>query len=228
MEDENLPQRIKIYSKEIIQSSIKLQLSVLGPFGFVIDEILFGIGDRIKGRRLEKFVDQLTESIKLVDEKCINKDFFDTEEFYDVFINTITKSTKTRHDEKRKLFANVLIGSLEFDSDIESLEDCANIIEALSLKDVFVLKKIITIYEILKLEKTKSDNPEDFNDFITTEKILSVVAFEESDVEFSLARLASLGLLKEYYAGNTFGSTPGGDYHLTDKMKILTKIILMN
>ena len=97
MKKNSIPESIEIHSKELIKSSIKVYLTVLGPLGTAIDEVLFGIGDRIRTKRLEKFVEELSSVLKNIDEKYINRDFLKTEEFHDVLIQTIGHSIKTRH-----------------------------------------------------------------------------------------------------------------------------------
>ena len=227
MEKENLPQKIKIYSKEIIRSSIKVQLSILGPVGVAIDEMIFGIGDRIRSRRVEFFVDELSNSLNKLKENTIEKKFLESEKFHDLLIQTATQSTKTRHNEKIKIFANILIGSLKVDRDTESLEDSAQIISSLTLKDIQVLKGTIDLSAELESAKLRSDNPQEFDNLINSNKLIDKVDLDEPDIKFSLIRLSTLGLLKEFYAGMVFGGTPGGNYLLTEKLNNIIEIITM-
>ena len=227
MKEESLPQKIEIYSKELIHSSIKVQLSLIGPVGVAIDEMLFGIGDRIRGKRLEQFVNELAESIKLIDEQTIDNEFFKSEEFHDILIQVVNQSTKTRHLEKIKLFANALTGSLKINRDIESLEDCIQIVASLTLRDIQVLKAVIELNDRLQKEKANLEDPREFDDLINTHKLLSELELSTSDITFSLTKLTSLGLLKEYYQGGAYGMTGGGKYLPTDKMNNILEIITM-
>jgi hypothetical protein len=229
MDKENLPQKIQTYSKELIRSTIKVQLSIMGPVGVAIDEMLFGIGDRIRGKRLEQFVSELSKSIKLLNENTIDKESFKSEEFHDILIQAVNQSTKTRHLEKIRLFANALASSLKIDRDAESIEDCIQIIDSLTLRDIYVLKSVIKLEEQIQEEKISLSDPgEDFNEFIHINKLKKQIELPESDITFSLIKLASLGLLKEYYPGNEFGSNPNGNYRPTNKLKNILEIITMN
>lgn len=225
MKKNSIPESIEIHSKELIKSSIKVYLTVLGPLGTAIDEVLFGIGDRIRTKRLEKFVEELSSVLKNIDEKYINRDFLKTEEFHDVLIQTIGHSIKTRHLEKIRLYARILVDSFEPNNDTETSEDFLYIVSNLTLKDIRVLKSSIELTEELKVEKLKSTDPKEFDDFINTTKLLNRLELSEADITFSLTKLSVFGLLKEYYSGMVFGNTPGGNFKNTGKLTQFYRIM---
>ncbi len=225
MKKHSIPKNIEINSKELIKSSIKVQLSVLGPVGVAIDEVLFGIGDRIRSRRLELFVNELSSELKNIDENYIDKIFLTTEEFHDILIQSIGHSIRTRHIEKTKLFAKILIGSFKPNNDTVTSEDFLYIVSNLTLKDIHVLKASIDLIDELRLEKSKSSKPDEFDDFLNTTKLKNNLEIPDAEISFSLTKLAGVGLLKEYYAGNVFGSTPGGNYKETLKLNEFCKLI---
>ncbi|WP_161888787.1 hypothetical protein [Pontibacter russatus] len=105
----SLPKIIKEYSTESVRSTIKVYLSVLGPLGTAIDELVFGIGERIRGKRLEEFVGVLSEKI---DNTRIGVDYFQSEDFYDLTINIINSSVKTNSKLKYEILSEIYVNGI--------------------------------------------------------------------------------------------------------------------
>lgn len=118
----SLPKNIKDVSKEGIKSLVKFQLSLIGPVGVLIDEILFGIGDRIRGKRLEEFVKVLSEQVDKINENKIDNAFLNSEDFYDLTVNILNSAVKSKSKEKHKILASIFVDALnkriEWDADL--------------------------------------------------------------------------------------------------------------
>jgi hypothetical protein len=162
-----------------------------------------------------------------IDVTKIDKDFLDSEEFYDFLMKTFESCARTRHIEKVKLYCkifahSVLIENLEERS---STEDFIGFIDELSLKD---LKLGIKMYEQQK------DIPEKFGlgkentelNFVVTRgwhDLKSICRLTEVEFRMSLSKLARSGLIKEI-VGSYFDYI-GGHYIITPTFKRLMNFI---
>lgn len=100
-----LPQIIKEYSIESNMAVFKILLSALGPLGTAVDEVLFGIGGRVRAKRLAQFVEILSEK---TDQK-IDQEYFKSEDFYDLTINIVSASVKTNSSLKHQVLSQLFI-----------------------------------------------------------------------------------------------------------------------
>ena len=106
-------EQVKYLAEESIllyndNSPLRLYLLGIPIIGSVIDTILTSKGQKISYDRLMNFFHELENEIKEIDERLINLEFINSEEFYDLLVKSIDLSIKTRHDEKRKLYARIL------------------------------------------------------------------------------------------------------------------------
>lgn len=115
MENMNLPEEIDETSNELTHAGIKVALSSLGPIGTAIDELLFGVGDRLRTKRFEKFVKILALKLKEVDDSKIDRTYLSSEEFYDFNIKIFSAALKSRFEEKHKLLSNIFANELNQD-----------------------------------------------------------------------------------------------------------------
>lgn len=107
-----VPKIIKEYSDESIRSTVKVYLSVLGPLGTAIDEMVFGIGERVRGRRLEEFVEVLSEKIERINRDLLTTDYLRSEDFYDLTVNIINSSVKTHLKLKYEILSELYINGI--------------------------------------------------------------------------------------------------------------------
>ncbi len=112
MAKESLPQKIETLSKEVIRANIKVYLTVLDPLGTAIDEVLFGIGDRIRAKRLETFVKILSEKLDGVNQNKVDMSFLQSEEFFDLNMRVFSAAIKSRHEEKYRILSSVFLSKV--------------------------------------------------------------------------------------------------------------------
>lgn len=110
--------------------------------GGYLNEAVFDIRARLKQKRFESLVEYLHLQVQALDEKAIDVAFMESEEFLDIFEKVVEKSTKTKHAQKRELYANIISGSLkagrleDYDKEIMYID----ILDALTLHELLVLK----------------------------------------------------------------------------------------
>jgi predicted transcriptional regulator len=224
MEQESTPNKIINNSKEIIRAILKIGL--MGPIGTAIDELFYGIGERLRAKRVEKLVYYLQEELEKMEIEKVNTEYLKSEEFHDLLLRVIDKSVRTRHDEKIRIFSKILSGSIFSEiPETEDLEDFTEIIANLTMTDIGVLKAFREKEIQLKEEKLASEKPSEFFDLVMAKTIKDKLPNEESDIVFSLSRLNSLGLIKEYYAGSSLGMDGGGCYESTKKLERLMNLL---
>ena len=204
-----------------------LRLCVLGipTLGPVIDTILTSKGQKISYNRLLEFIKELETEIKSIDERLINLEFIESEEFYDLLIRAIEASLKTRHNEKRKLYATILKNRCLVEKEDLNPEFYLDIINELNVEELIVAKKLFELkttdgYEnLIKENKEKSEYIKQDKDVLA----LTDMPIDKDDYTFILLRLQRVGLIKEQ-TGMIIGYT-GGVYNITETFRKLMKVI---
>lgn len=212
----------KYIAEETIQlynDNSPLRLCVLGipSLGPVIDTILTSKGQQISYNRLLSFINELENEIQKIDNRLINLEFINSEEFYDLLVKSIEASLKTRHEEKRKLFAKIIKNRcLVQESDLNP-EFYLEIINELTIEELIVARKLYelkTTYTLEELAKEYKVKPVEIKkDKDALALVLSDFPIDKDDYTFILLRLQKVGLIKEE-TGNLFGNE-GGMYEIT-------------
>jgi hypothetical protein len=197
------------------------------PFiGSTIDNIFTAKASKHFNDRIEIFINCVTEEFEEIDESKIDRAYLETSEFFDLITALIENSTKTRHIERVKLFSKLLKSkvlkniSKQFEAD-----DFTYIISELIPRDIFLISVIETIRIDFIEQKKNSPKPEKIFGFIALTCFHNKTNYSESEIIFSLAKFAKLGMLNEYYAGNVLGMTPGGDYKTTETFEQIISIL---
>lgn len=223
MKQETTPESIKNIAKELIRTTIKI--GVPGPLGVAIDEVFYGIGERLRAKRIEKLAEFLELELLRIDSEKLDKEFLYSDEFHDLVLLVIDKTIRSRQDEKIKIFSMILSSSiLPKKQTIDDLEDFTEIVSSLTTSDILVLKGFWKKESQLKKEKELSDKPSQFFDLVMAETLKEGLNIPNDDISYSLSKLNSLGLIKEFFAGNTLGMDGGGCYKSTGK---LNKLMLL-
>jgi hypothetical protein len=79
--------------------------------GGSITQVLTWFGQEVVQERNKRLFEQLSEHLKDIDEEAIKKDYFETEEGFDLLIKALDESRRTRSEEKRDLIARILAGA---------------------------------------------------------------------------------------------------------------------
>lgn len=130
------------------------------PFvGGSLDVLLSSSGQKFIMRRIEYFITELQNELANLQENQINKDFFETEEGFDLIVKAFDSTSRTRQQEKLNLYARIVKSTLNVSKDFEEddPEIFLKIVEELSVKELRVAK---CLYE---LKESKKQNPEDDN-----------------------------------------------------------------
>jgi hypothetical protein len=195
-----------------------LHITAVGP---IIDTLLSTKGQTIAYNRLLEFYNELRKEIQSIDEKIIDLEYVNSEDFYDLLMKLSESSIKTKSNEKKKLYARILKNSCIISEIKTNPEYFIDIITEISLEEFLVAKKLFELKNSGDYDKLINDHYDGKN-MMTTSDVLALtdITIDKDDIDFILLRLQKVGLIKEL-TGSYMGNT-GGSYNLT---KTFTKIM---
>lgn len=192
---------ILLYSET---SPLRLSVLRIPQIGSFIDTILTSKSQQISYSRLLGFINELELEIKQIDEKLINLEYLESEEFYDLLLKIFEASLKTRHDEKRKLYAKILKNRCLTKNAEINPEFFVDIIFELKIEELLVAIKLYEIKTTDLYNKLKAEFQGEKKNLYTRDKdvlALSGLNIEKEDYKFLLLRLERFGLIKEKASG---------------------------
>lgn len=136
----------KLLEKYSDNSWFRSLVNLIPYIGSSLDIILYENGTKWREKRIKILLDSLQEKLTKVeyifDENTIEK-LSESEEFYDIIIQSFNSVIKTRHKEKISCYANVLTNKISKPNDnkIES-ELILAVLESISLSEIKYLSYI--------------------------------------------------------------------------------------
>lgn len=147
--------QIKKISEDYSNNPVLRSLINLIPYvGGAIDVLITTKIQEISWKRLNNYLDLLQKQFENVNESKIDKDYLQSEEFYDLFLQTARASTRTRSEEKTKLFAKIFKNAItrEFNNPL-SPEDLVSIIDNFSENDITFIKILQEYFDSPNVER---------------------------------------------------------------------------
>lgn len=177
------------YENNIVARAI---VNAIPYIGGSLDIALTDRWNKYCQERLGDFLHKLSNELEEIDEKKLNKDFINSEGFFDIVCNIVKDVITSRLEDKRIIYVKMLKEALEQEQNISDLESLISQIEDLKEKDIIFLRYI----------QGFADEPDKV---ITGENMFMFIAdpinFDIEEVTRMLFRFAYLGLLD--YAMNT-------------------------
>jgi hypothetical protein len=201
-------------------------ISNIPVFGPLLQTILTSLEPEILKRRFLELFMALREEVLLIDEAKIDKTYFQSEEFYDIFRQVFEYTAKTRDTHKIKLYAKILVKVALLDNAIfrQSAEDFLLIILELSPADLFVAREVY---------KQQKDTPEEILDINQNElkivkesgwdKLPQICEMNKAQFDLSLSKLVRAGLLRQVIG--TYGYYIGDAYRITLSFRMMMKLL---
>ena len=140
--DSKLIRASKAYSDNIVLRGL---VNLIPTVGSVLDIIFCEKWNNITEKRIEEFIEFTKNEFEKVDELKVNKEFINSEDFADLTVRCLSSSTRTRHQEKIRLFAKVLKNaatSTKFD--LNEFEEILPTFEQVSVRELTVLSHLET------------------------------------------------------------------------------------
>jgi len=134
---------IKVVEKYSSKTTLRALVNLIPYVGGSIDILLTSRSEKISSARLEKYLQKLKHEFKAIDESKIDYTFLNSEEFYDLVLQTFNSVLKSRSEDKISLYSKILKDSVigKFKDPLVA-EDLINSINDLSLNDIELIKII--------------------------------------------------------------------------------------
>lgn len=203
----------KVYAD---QTLIRSLINLIPNVGGSLDLLLSSSGQGFVIRRIEKFISELNEQIGELTESKINRDFLEKEEGFDLIVKAFNCASRTRQNEKLKLYAKIIKSALTEGKEYQEEEPelYLKIIEELSVKELRVAKCLYELKEVKKENLNKN-----YGNFNNDALWLSskYPEFDRDELVSVFVRLERTGLIKEL-VGNYF-DYEGGQYLINPLFK---------
>lgn len=149
----------------------------------------------------EKRTEELVNRVNEIDKQALTVNFFNDEAGYDLFVQAIEASAKTRSEEKRDLIARILVGATRTDPEQEeySAEEYLNLIEDLNEKELYIARTIYTGQREIQSPKELEPNNKAETWRLTQEALTRKHGIEADALPLYLNRLHLAGLLDLEY-----------------------------
>ena len=135
---------------------IRALINAIPYIGGALDLLLSEKGAVYREERIELFLNQLNERLGQIEENEIQTEIMNSEEFYDLMIQTMNSVIKTRHKEKIEYFSNILSNHIQKEKKSEiNCELMISILESLTIDEIHYFSELskdqneIQLYNIL-------------------------------------------------------------------------------
>ncbi len=183
----------KVYGDQIL---LRAAINAIPTIGGPIDILLSFSGQNFVIKRIETFIKELNEQVSQLTEDKINKDFLTTEQGFDLIVKAFNSASRTRQQEKLRLYSKIVKGTLiegkEFEED--EPEMFLRVIEELTVKELKIAR---CLYE---LKETKEQNENDGIDCGENDADWLSNKYKEFDKDELISifiRLERTGLIRE-------------------------------
>jgi len=184
---------IERYSENAI---LRASISKIPFIGSPLDIFLTTKAQKIFSDRIMNLFDELKYEMTTLEDKKVDKDYINSEEFIDLFIKTIEMAAKTSNKEKIELYAKLLKGAIKFQDRKEfSPEEYLQVLSELTMKELEVAK---AIYKQQKEKQRKNENELQWAlrcGWEELEKTCPLIP--EEDFRFIFLRLRKSGLIQD-------------------------------
>ena len=128
--------------KELSQSTIKALFGNIPFIGTALDEVFFELRGRIKQKRINNFIEELSLYICKNNEEKVNFENIKSDEFGDIFESIILTVSKTKSEEKIKRLRTILLNQISEPLDYDITKIYLQILENISDIQIQILKNM--------------------------------------------------------------------------------------
>lgn len=199
---DKLKPAIEKYSENAL---LRVTISGIPIIGSPLDIFLTTKAQKMINDRTMSLYNKLTEEMNTLEDKNVDKDYINSEEFIDLFIKAIEAAAKTRSNEKIKLYAKLLKGAVKFqDREKYSPEEYLQVLAELTMRELEVAR---ATYKQQKREKRKGEDELQWALKCGWEELeKECPSIPEEDFRFIFLRLRKSGLIQDlehiYYSSN--------------------------
>lgn len=171
-------------------------VTVIPYVGSALDLLLASKGQAMIQDRIARLFDSLKEELSQVREEAVDKEYIQSEEWFDLIVNALDAATKTRDTAKIRLYAKVLRGALTARcSEASSPEEYLTVLANLTPMEVEVASAIYRMecnWPEPSGAKLEWPSPEQWK-----RRFEESVSVPSDDLSMVLLRLQSSGLVRD-------------------------------
>lgn len=135
----------KLVEKYADNRTIRSIVNLVPYLGGALDVLISETGGKYRNERLEKLLGDLDSKISNSENpEILIKKLSESEEFYDLLIQSLNSAIKSRHDEKLICYSNILFNNLRFENDTSEIssELFVSILDGLTIQELHYLSEI--------------------------------------------------------------------------------------
>ena len=189
-------------------TTIRVLLQAIPYVGGSLDTLLTDSGEKFRRDRTEKLLEYLADKISTLEGKVSIADIENNEQLYDLMMQAIQQSAKTRSEDKRRRFASILRNQFESNEVWDEPEAALRLVSDLNDLHVQILRAAVEApvcdepfsnLSVICLERSDSERhktgvpPTDISSLFPKIK--------QSTLQFHCAELMAKGLLKDEGTG---------------------------
>jgi hypothetical protein len=146
----------KVSAKYCDKFPLRATIQAIPILGSTLDTMLAGLGVKYQYDRLENFISDLQDKLKVLKKVGINKAVIEpSEELFDFMMKIFDEVIKTRSKEKRKRFANLVASQVINQRHWDEAENACRLLGDLTVNHIRVL--------LLSTKAEKTDFPSEGN-----------------------------------------------------------------
>lgn len=227
---ERVNEKISQYGDALL---LRAAVSNLPWIGSTLDMILSSKAQKFTEERIMKLLSDLELELAKVDEEKIDKDYLDSEEFYDLMMNAFRATVKTRSEAKIRTYALILKSSLTYKAKTVPPENYLFAIEQLGDLDLFIANAIYNQQKDIVLHNINGIIDEKVDDSVEPDlSVIKKAGWDQlpetcglgfDDLIFHFKRIENVGLISE--VTGAYLGYGGGVYRITKAFKRLKNFI---
>ncbi len=191
--------KIVVKGSQKYYNSIDLRVLIKGlphPVGGLLDNLLAYKGSKAIKERTDLLFEEIAESLRKLEESKIDKDFFNNEDAFYLFLKIYDSAIKCREKRKVRYFKNIFVNSIQKGkSDYYFKERFINIVNDLSELHIEILKLYIDNEKLFVVENRLPEGVLDIK------KLSEKLNITESQAEAFCNDLLRYNLLYDYAIG---------------------------
>ncbi len=129
--------------KYIDSYNLRAITSTIPYIGGALDILLSVKGEKLREKRINELFTQINSRLEKIEEKESLQEYLNTEEFYDLFVKVLNSVIRTRHLDKIKGYASILVNHLSvLNSKKEDSELMVTILDSIVLEELEYLSDL--------------------------------------------------------------------------------------
>lgn len=219
-EESKITKAAEVYAGKTV---LRAAVASIPYIGGAVDIFIADRGQKIVQTRILRMIEEIKTAMSEIEKDKLNSRYLESEEFFDMLVNTFEQAAKTRSEEKIRIYAQILRGAVTTrdSKETHSPETYLWVIAELTPVELEVARAIYlqqldeTLKEENELKWAREKGWEKLPDQCT--------GVPKEDLPFILTRLSKSGLIREItgvYVGYT-----GGVYVVTDVFRKLMRFI---